>query len=182
MKKRIFLLTFLTLHMFQNTYAESLFEDKFQDQTKWKFISDNVMGGLSTGSIVYEMEEGQSIAFLSGDVTTENNGGFIQFRRNVKEINLKEANFVKIIAKGNGEKYYIHLRTSGTILPWQYYQSSFVVEEKYKEYILPIAQFKKSGSFQANKVKSKNISSIGIVAFGRDHEAEIYVKEISFIK
>ena len=51
--------------MFQNTYAESLFEDKFQDQTKWKFISDNVMGGLSTGSIVYEMEEGQSMAFLS---------------------------------------------------------------------------------------------------------------------
>ena len=104
--------------MSQNTYAESLFEDKFEDPSKWKFISDNVMGGLSTGSVVYEMTEGQSIAYLSGEVTTENNGGFIQFRRNLKEVNLKEANYVKITAKGNNEKYYIHLRES------RYYISS----------------------------------------------------------
>mgnify|MGYP006236325033 FL=1 len=182
MKRQIFLLTSFILFMSQNTYAESLFEDKFEDPSKWKFISDNVMGGLSTGSIVYEMTEGQSIAYLSGEVTTENNGGFIQFRRNLKEVNLKEANYVKITAKGNNEKYYIHLRTSGTILPWQYYQSSFLVKETYKEYILPIKEFKKSGSFQANTIKSRNITSIGVVAYGRDHQANIYVKDISFFK
>ena len=182
MKRQIFLLTSFFLFMSQNTYAESLFEDKFEDPSKWKFISDNVMGGLSTGSIVYEMTEGQSIAYLSGEVTTANNGGFIQFRRNLKEVNLKEANYVKITAKGNNEKYYIHLRTSGTILPWQYYQSSFLVKETYKEYILPIKEFKKSGSFQANTIKSRNITSIGVVAYGRDHQANIYVKDISFFK
>ena len=136
MKKQIFLLTSFILFMSQNTQAESLFEDKFENPAKWTFISDSVMGGLSSGSVVYEMNEGQSIAYLSGEVTTENNGGFIQFRRNLKEVDLKEANYVKITAKGNNEKYYIHLRTSGTILPWQYYQSSFIVEETYKEYIL----------------------------------------------
>ena len=155
MRKQIIFLTVFSLLIMQNTNADSLFEDNFQEPSQWKFISDNVMGGLSTGSIAYEMKEGQSIAYLSGDVTTENNGGFIQFRRNLKEIDLQEANYVKITAKGNGEKYYIHLRTSGTILPWQYYQYAFVVEEKYKDFILP---------------------------YGRDHKAEIYVKEISFIK
>ena len=182
MRKQIIFLTVFSLLIMQNTNADSLFEDNFQEPGQWKFISDNVMGGLSTGSIVYEMKEGQSIAYLSGDVTTENNGGFIQVRRNLKEIDLQEANYVKITAKGNGEKYYIHLRTTGTILPWQYYQSAFVVEKKYKDFILPIKQFKKSGSFQANVVKSKSITSIGVVAYGRDHKAEIYVKEISFIK
>ena len=145
MKKQIFLLTFLTLHMFQNTYAESLFEDKFQDQTKWKFISDNVMGGLSTGSIVYEMKR-VNPQYFTGDVITENTM-FHTARRNVKEQS-KEANFVKIIAKRN-KKYYIHLRTSGTILPWQYYQSSFAVEEKYNV-TSPKVNLRKL--FQANKV------------------------------
>ena len=91
--------------MSQNTHAESLFEDKFEDPSKWKFISDNVMGGLSTGSVVYEMTEGQWIAYLSGEFTTEHNGGFIQFRRTVKAVNFKEAHNVKINTKGKNEKY-----------------------------------------------------------------------------
>ena len=106
MRKQIIFLTVFSLLIMQNTNADSLFEDNFQEPGQWKFISDNVMGGLSTGSIAYEMKEGQSIAYLSGDVTTENNGGFIQFRRNLKEIDLQEANYVKITAKGNGEIYY----------------------------------------------------------------------------
>ena len=31
-------------------------------------------------------------------------------------------------------------------------------------------------------INPKKITSIGIVAFGRDHEAELFVKEIGFIK
>ena len=34
----------------------------------------------------------------------------------------------------------------------------------------------------AKKINPKKITSIGIVAFGRDHEAEIFIKEIGFIK
>ena len=56
------------------------------------------------------------------------------------------------------------------------------IDSTYKEYILPIKKFKKSGAFQANTVKSRNITSIGVVAFGRDHQANIYVKDISFFK
>lgn len=166
--------------MNQKTFAESLYKDNFQDPSQWKFISDNVMGGVSTGSIDFSIIEGQSIANLSGNVSTENNGGFIQFRRNTKGITLDGVNNIKIIAKGNNEKYFVHLRTTGTILPWQYYQHSFTVEEKYKEFILPIKKFKKSGAFQASTINSKNIKSIGIVAYGKDYKAKIYVKEISF--
>ena len=148
----------------------------------WQYISDRTMGGVSDGEAVLEQDEEMIFARLTGNVSTKNNGGFIQFRRNLKEVNLKEANYVKITAKGNNEKYYIHLRTSGTILPWQYYQSSFLVKETYKEYILPIKEFKKSGAFQANTIKSRNITSIGVVAYGKDHQANIYVKDISFFK
>tara|TARA_B000000565_G_C23685145_1_gene339717 strand:- start:44 stop:592 length:549 start_codon:yes stop_codon:yes gene_type:complete len=176
---KIYLFFFI---MTNQVSAEEIFRDDFEDSSKWKFIADDVMGGLSTGSVVYEMEEGTSIAYLNGEVTTENNGGFIQLQRKLKDVDLDQARFIKIIARGNNQKYFIHLRTTGTILPWQYYQSSFTVKENYQEFILPLDEFKRSGSFLSDNVKPRTIKSIGVVAFGRDHVANLYVKEISFIK
>ena len=49
----------------------------------------------------------------------------------------------------------------------------------FTEYILPIEKFKKSGSFLFAKINPKTIKSIAVVAFGRDHKAEIYIKEIT---
>lgn len=179
--KKILYITLILMTMFTNkSFAESILKDNFQNSTQWKFISDNVMGGVSTGSINYVMKEGNSSAYLSGNVSTKNNGGFIQIRRSLKNIDLSKAKYIKITAKGNNQKYFLHLRTSGTILPWQYYQISFEVKEEYKEYILQIKEFKKSGSFQPSMVNSKSISSVAVVAYGRDHKADIHVKEISF--
>ena len=179
--KKILYITLILMTMFTNkSFAESILKDNFQDSNQWKFISDNVMGGVSTGSINYVMKEGNSSAYLSGNVSTKNNGGFIQIRRSLKDIDLSKAKYIKITAKGNNQKYFLHLRTSGTILPWQYYQISFEVKEEYKEYILQIKEFKKSGSFQPSMVNSKSISSVAVVAYGRDHKADIHVKEISF--
>ncbi len=180
MKKIIYIAFILMTIITNKSFAESIIKDNFQDPSEWKFISDNVMGGLSTGSTVYEMKEGKSSAYLSGNVSTKNNGGFIQIRRNLKDIDLRKAKYIKIIAKGNNQKYFLHLRTSRTILPWQYYQIGFKVEEKYKEYILQINEFEKSGSFQPNSVNPRTISSVAVVAYGRDHKAEIHIKEISF--
>ena len=86
MKKIIYIAFILMTIITNKSFAESIIKDNFQDPSEWKFISDNVMGGLSTGSTVYEMKEGKSSAYLSGNVSTENNGGFIQIRRNLKDI------------------------------------------------------------------------------------------------
>lgn len=182
MRKQIIFLTVFFLFIMQNTNAESLFEDNFQDPSQWKFISDNVMGGVSTGKISYISNDNNFIAFMSGKVSTKNNGGFIQIRRKLNDIDLKKTRYIKIIAKGNNQKYFIHLRTSGTILPWQYYQLDFSVNNKYEEFILPIKEFKRSGSFLTKEVNAKHIKSIGIAAIGRDHDAEIYIKEIIFLE
>ena len=67
-------------------------------------------------------------------------------------------------------------------MPWQYYQSEFTVNESFNEFILPINEFKKSGMLMSSKINPKKITSIGLVAFGRDHSAELFIKEIEFIK
>ena len=187
MKKNSFLiihilLLLLFICMPKNIYAETIFKDNFQNPSQWKFISDDVMGGLSTGSVVYETSKGGSIALLSGNVTIENNGGFIQIRRDLSKINLDKAKFVKVIVKGNNQKYFIHLRTTGMFLPWQYYQSEFIAGKDYSQILLPISEFKRSGFPLTKNIKSKSIVAISLVAIGRNHQAKLYVKEVSFIQ
>ena len=162
--------------------AEIIFTDKFNQKNEWNFITDQVMGGISTGTYNYKKINNDNVIKITGNVSTKNNGGFIQIRRKLNNINLTNAKNVRVIARGNNEKYFVHLRTTFTILPWQYYQYSFTVKKDFKNFILPIRNFKKSGFLLPDKINPKNIKSIGIVAFGRDYEAELIVKEISFVK
>ena len=68
------------------------------------------------------------------------------------------------------------------LFPWQYYQSEFTVTEEFNEFILPIKEFKKSGFLLTNTVRSSGITSLGVVAIGRNHQAKIYIKEILFFE
>ena len=176
----LFLIFFVTIS--SNNFAETMFKDNFQESNQWNYVTDTVMGGISTGSVEFKTIEGKAVAVLTGNVTTENNGGFIQIRRDLRRVNLDNANSIKLIAKGNNQKYFVFLRTTGTKLPWQYYQSQFTVNENFNEFILPIDEFKKSGMLMSSKINPKKITSIGIVAFGRDHYANISIKELEFIK
>ena len=114
----------------QMTFSNSnelIMLDDFDPSPKveWNFVADSVMGGVSSGEVLLGSDGSETFASMIGNVSTENNGGFIQFRSNLDERLDKEVKGVYLKVKGNGEKYYIHLRTRGTMLPWQYYQSAF---------------------------------------------------------
>ena len=47
---------------------------------KWQFFTDDVMGGRSSGVTAIEEYKGKKCYRITGNVTTENNGGFIQKR------------------------------------------------------------------------------------------------------
>ena len=168
--------------MITQSYSDTILKDNFQNPEKWSFLSDQVMGGVSSGKVFFNSKNDKNYAYLSGKVSTQNNGGFIQIRRKLNNINLSKSQYIKVIAKGNNQKYFIHIRTTGTFFPWQYYQLDFNVEENYKVMTLPIKDFKRSGSFLSKIINPKSITSIGLVAFGRDHLAELYIQEIEFIE
>ena len=164
------------------SHSEIVFTDKFTTNTNWKMITDQVMGGISQGQFNYQKIGDDNAVILTGSVSIKNNGGFIQIRRNLDDVNLNNVKKVTIIAKGNDEKYFIHLRTAFTVLPWQYYQSSFFVENDFKSFVLPLIDFKKSGYLLPKRINPNNIKSIAIVAFGKKYNAELIVKEIRFVK
>ena len=181
MYKNIFFIIVI-LSMSFKSHSEIVFTDKFSINNNWKIITDQVMGGISQGQFNYQKIGDDNAIILTGSVSIKNNGGFIQIRRNLDDINLNNVKKITIIAKGNDEKYFVHLRTTFTVLLWQYYQSSFVVQNNFKSFILPLSDFKKSGYLLPTRINPNNIKSIGIVAFGKDYNAELIVKQISFVK
>ena len=142
--------------------------------TKWCFVTDKVMGGVSEGT--FEKRESDGIAHynMQGDVSTENNGGFIQFRTQV-ENHPKDKIYdgIRIKVRGNNEEYALHLRTKYLFLPWQYYQASFLATNEWSVIEIPFKSFRKSNFYQPTSVSSIDIKTIGVVAIGRDFRANI---------
>ena len=147
-------------------------------ENRWQFFTDQVMGGKSDGKLNFESEKNINFARMTGDVTTENNGGFIQFRAQLAYKLKDEFSGIKLTVRGNNQDYYVHIRTSGSVLPWQYYGKKFLATENWSEVELKFSDFKKSSSFMRKNFKPSSIRTIGIVAYGRDHKAQIDVKEI----
>ena len=178
---RFWLAFTLTLVLHNSVHGDGMdVNDTFKDkpQNRWRFITDQVMGGVSSGKLQFEVVQEQIVARMTGDVSTKNNGGFIQFRRKMTAV--KGFNGVEIRARGNGEKYFIHLRTSGTVLPWQYYQASFDATDEWRVIRIPFDKFVGSSDWLDDVIYPPSIRSLGIVAYGRDHQADISVSIAGF--
>ena len=117
---------------------------------------------------------------MTGVVTTANNGGLIQIRSDAGDRPAKRLNGVRVYVRGNEQVYYVHLRTRGTRLPWQYYQASFYAGSGRQEVVIPFAEFEASGSFLRKMPSPQSIKSVGIVAYGREHEVALDVSEVGF--
>jgi hypothetical protein len=151
-----------------------------QPETRWRFFADTVMGGVSTGQVVLVQQEGRTHARMTGRVSTANNGGFIQMRLDLPYPPPEGTAGVRLIGRGNDQRYFVHLRTTGTLLPWQYYQAGFDVTRAWTEVRLPLEAFIASGALLRAVPRAGSLTSVGIVAYGRDHDAEIEVREVGF--
>lgn len=162
--------------------SQSMLIDDFQSNSdqRWRFFADTVMGGVSSGNVEFETKDGVSFARLTGDVRTANNGGFIQIRHEVESVHSKDIQGVRLVVRGNTQRYFVHLRTSWTVLPWQYYQAQYDVSSNWQEVRIPLSSFERSGKLLKKVPAATSIKSVAIVAFGRDHAADVEVREIGF--
>ena len=168
-----------------NAFEINKIIDDFTDspERRWQFYTDQVMGGVSEGSASVRLGSEGPYVSVEGSVSTANNGGFIQIRRNVSKPS-KDAKGIILKVRGNGEKYYIHVKTSKTIfLPQQYrfyYQASFPTTKNWSEVKIPFSTFKRSNSQITKNFKGENLKTIGLLAYGRNHIALFEVKYLSF--
>lgn len=107
---------------------------------RWRYIGDNVMGGVSTGGAQITSEG----LHLTGQVSTDNNGGFIQVRRELADGLPLGASALVLSVRGNGQRYTVFIRTTQGRRPWHNYKASFVAPAQWSEVRLEFTDFERS--------------------------------------
>jgi len=168
---QIFCVTVLIFSMSNTANAKNLVYEN-----NWAYLADTVMGGVSQGGA----EFAAGALRLTGQVSTKNNGGFIQVRTRIDPSETRDKIGLKIKVKGNGDIYYLHIRNASARLPWHYYTASFPTAEKWKDITIPFDEFEKSATFMPRKLKPDTIKTIGLVAYGKDHNADVSIANLEF--
>lgn len=153
--------------------------------TAWRAVTDQVMGGRSQGAIARGVVEGRPALCLSGDVSLENNGGFVQAVLDLSgpgsggaALDAHGFEGVRLVARGNGEVYNLHLKTTATVLPWQSYRATFVAGPAWREVRLPFDSFHPHRLVQ--RLDTRRLTRLGILGIGRVFRADVCIAEVGF--
>ena len=168
-----------------NMLSFEILPDKDIDIDSWRFVKDQVMGGKSDGSMILKESTNQNFDYISakGNVSTDG-GGFLMFRKEIDADNLNDFSKIKFKARGNNEKYFIHIKTKGSIFPWVRYLGEFDVTEEWQDFEIEFDEFIRYSNKNPKKrnLNPKKIKLIGVEASGRDFEMDIDIASMSFSK
>ena len=152
--------------------------------TFWRGFTDQVMGGVSTATSRMETIEGRRALRLIGDVSLENNGGFVQVALPLTgsgaPLDVSSYRGIRLTVKGNGETYHVHLRTTGTALPWQYYHAAFPAGPAWATIDLPFDGFKAAAL--ESRLDPTQLTRMAVVASGKAFRADVAVARIEFYR
>jgi len=159
--------------------AETILENfSEQPQARWEYFADVVTGGVSEGGAEFITDDGTAYVRLTGTVSTENNGGFLQVRHLLPQGLPAGTEGLKLDMRGNGEAYYVFLRTREMTRPWHFYNATFQSAAEWSQVRIPLAEFERSHDFLSNPIDPQSVISIGFVAYGRDHSADLSVASV----
>jgi hypothetical protein len=152
--------------------------------TRWRGVSDQVMGGISEARVARKTMSGRPVLRLSGPVRLENNGGFIQAALDLstsgEPLDASAYKGVRLLVRGNGERYSVHLRTPDNMRPWQSYRAHFNADETWQTIELPFT------SFEPYRIETPldagRLRRIGLVAIGRAFEADLQVAKVTLYR
>lgn len=111
------------------------------DQPEWSMVTDRVMGGCSTG----DMHIASDGVHLHGQVSYENNGGFVQVKWPLKDSNISFADYdgVWFVAKApQSTVATVVLKSSQLWMPWQSYRAQVELTDQWQQFAISFTQFK----------------------------------------
>jgi hypothetical protein len=149
----------------------------------WRLVTDGVMGGVSRGTLHETDADDRHCLQLRGQVSTDNNGGFIQAAQDVAPAVAEQLggySGLRVTLRGNGEAYNLHLRTADLWLPWQSYRATVVAPASWQTFDLPFSAFEPYKT--RSSLRPQRLRRVGVVAIGRDFEADVCIGEVAFYR
>ena len=151
--------------------------------TAWRLVSDRVMGGVSSGRLGPDSVDGRPCLHLTGEVSLENDGGFLQASLDLAESGYLDASAyagIELEVLGNGEDYNLHLRTGDTTLVWQSYRATFATMPTWQTLRLPFAGF---SPYRIDRPLDRTrLRRLGIVAIGRPMQADVCIARLNLYR
>jgi len=143
----------------------------------WAFISDRVMGGVSSGGITRETIAGRPALRMQGSVSLENDGGFVQVALDLAPaggaLDASAWSGIEVDVLGDGERYSLHLRTTDVVRPWQSYRFAFEAGPGWRVVRAPFSAFAPHRIDVA--LDPRRLRRLGVVAIGRAFRADIAI-------
>lgn len=147
----------------------------------WRLVTDAVMGGVSRGAIANETLVGRKAIRLRGEVSTANNGGFLQIALDLdpKTDSFDAGSFtgLEIDVFGNLQNYAAHLRTAELSRPQQSYRQGFATTPTWRTLQLPFVQFLPHRT--EIPLNTTRLKRIGMVAMGREFAVDLSVARLA---
>jgi hypothetical protein len=151
--------------------------------TRWQLLTDTVMGGVSHGRLDPAVVEDRECLRLTGEVSLENSGGFVQAALDLAPVGWLDARGyqgIELEVFGNGEDYNLHLRTADTRVVWQSYRATFGTEPRWQRVRLPFAAF---APYRIDRpLDLAKLRRIGVVAIGREMLADLCIGRVGLYR
>ena len=148
-----------------------------------RLVTDGVMGGISRGRLFDDTVDGRRCLRLAGSVSLANNGGFVQAAVDVlpggRVFDASPYAGLRLVVRGNGEDYNLHLRTADLERPWQSYRCRFAALPEWQALSLPFAGFEAHRT--EHPLDLARLRRVGLVAIGREFEADLCVARIALV-
>ncbi|MFZ3584347.1 CIA30 family protein [Loktanella sp. DJP18] len=141
---------------------------------KWDYVADTVMGGVSRGHVEEVVIAGRTAMRLTGDVSLDNDGGFIQMAADLPpDHGAADFSGIEIDLFGNDEVYDLRLRTTDLTRPWQSFRTERLVSPGWSTYRVSFADLTPHRTQET--FHRLHLRRIGVVAIGRRFHADVAV-------
>ncbi|MEO8443663.1 MAG: CIA30 family protein [Gammaproteobacteria bacterium] len=156
-------------------------QDILAPKARWRGFSDRVMGGVSDAAFASSMVDGRRCIRLTGRVTRDQGGGFIQM---ALDLGTRDSGFdgsawagVEMLVYGNDEDYNIHVRTADCGWYDQSYRATFHAVPRWQRVRVPWT------GFVANDITlpldAARLQRIAVLGWMREFEADIALAEMA---
>jgi len=150
--------------------------------TPWRAISDRVMGGASDVAASREGGERPHL-HLTGqvrEVPGYGSPGFIQLGLELGRLDARAYTGLRLVVRGDGQRYGAHLRTPDVRRPWQSWRGSFEAPATWTEVRIPFSDF------EAYRIDGAldlaQITRLSLIAVDRVGPADLRVAEVGLYR
>ena len=147
----------------------------------WRGFSDRVMGGVSDATFGRATVAGKSCVRLTGRVTRDSGGGFIQMALDLatrdRDFDASAYSGVEFLVHGNDEDYNCHVRTADCGWYDQSYRATFRAAPRWQTIRLPWTGF--TPNDLAVPLNPAKIQRIALLGWMREFTADIALAEVA---